>query len=435
VHLLLNKVRNYYYYIVMIFGLILSILWVVFVKTTPISDFNYYNQLAIDIANGGFWGDTRQAIGYPITLGFVYWIFGAGIIKAKIFNLILTGTNYILFYYILRKLEIKESVKRITFIIFVLFPNNIFYNSILAKEILMTTALLMATYIYLIKTKYKYIYMGLLTGFITIIHASFLVYMLGIFLVESICTRQLKKTVISSLIILLFTLLTISPLVIRNSRLMGQPTYVSTNSGVVLYINNNSQNNTGGWMAASDVKNSVVNTASYKSGNRATRCKIFKVAALKWIISHPTRFVQLGIMRLNNTYLAGEDIFWTFPGANFSYEQKYELQMITQNIRKIVFIPALISILILSVMKIIDLIKNTGNKDDINYKFEVYLLMLFYMISITQFITEGQSRYFFPLIFIMVFFFVQCITSIMDKIYTWRMKIKKRNIKIVKVNN
>lgn len=430
--LLLNKIRNYYYYIVMIFGLILSILWVVFVKTIPISDFNYYNQLATDIANGGFWGDTRQAIGYPITLGFVYWIFGAGIIKAKIFNLILTSIRCILFYYILRKLEIKESVKKIAFIIFVLFPNNIFYNSILAKEILMTTVLLMVTYIYLIKVKCKYIYMGILTGLITIIHASFLVYILGIFLVELICTRQLKKTVVSSLIMLLFTLLTISPLVLRNSVLMGQFTYVSTNSGVVLYINNNSQNNTGGWMSSSDVKNSVVNTEFYKSGNRATRCKIFKAAALKWIMSHPTRFVQLGIMRLNNTYLGGEDVFWTFPGANFSYEQKHELQMVTQDIRKIIFIPALIFILILSVMKIIDLIKNTADKDDINYKFEVYLLMLFYMFSIIQFITEGQSRYFFPLIFIMVFFFVQCIDSIMDKMYTWRMKIEKRNIKIVK---
>ncbi len=413
---LVNKIKNYYYYIVIILGLILSILWVVFIKTTPISDFNYYNQLATDIANGGFWGDTRQAIGYPITLGFVYSIFGAGIIKAKIFNLILTGASYILFYYILRKLAIKEIVRKTVFIVFVLFPNNIFYNSILAKEILMTTGLLMVTAIYLSKVKYKYIYMGILTGFITIIHASFLVYVLGIFLVELICTRKLKKTVLSSLIILACTLLTISPLVIRNSKLMGQLTYVSTNSGVVLYINNNSQNNTGGWMSSSDVKNSVVNTAPYKNGNRATRCKIFKAAASKWITSHKTRFVQLGIMRLRNTYFAGEDISWVFPGNNFSYEQEHKLQIFTQTIRKIVFIPALIYILILSVMKIKDLVENKGSRDNINYKFQVYLLMLFYMFSITQFITEGQSRYFFPLIFIMVFSFVQLLYNIFHKV-------------------
>jgi len=69
---IVNKIKNYYYYIVIALGLILSILGLVFIKTTPVSDFNYYNQFATDIANGGFWGDTRQAIGYPITLGFVY---------------------------------------------------------------------------------------------------------------------------------------------------------------------------------------------------------------------------------------------------------------------------------------------------------------------------------------------------------------------------
>ncbi len=414
-NLLVNKIKNYYYYIVIIVGLILSILWVIFIKTTPISDFNYYNQLATDIANGGFWGDTRQAIGYPITLGFVYWIFGASIIKAKIFNLILTGISYLLFYYILRKLEIKEIVRKITFLIFVLFPNNIFYNSILAKEILMTTALLMVTAIYLSKIKYKYIYMGILTGFITIVHASFIVYVLGIFLVELICTRKFKTTAVASLIIFACTLLTISPLVLRNSKLMGQFTYVSTNSGGVLYINNNSQNKTGSWMSSSDVKNSVVNLQAYKDGNRVVRCRILKVAASKWIKAHPVRFVQLGIMRLRNTYFAGEDIYWVFPGNNFKYEQENKLQKFTQNIRKSIFIHALIYILILSVMKINDLIKNKGNRDSIKYKFQIYILMLFYMFSITQFITEGQSRYFFPLIFIMVFSFVQLLNIIFHK--------------------
>lgn len=408
----LNKIKNYYYYIVMILGIILSILWVVFIKTTPVSDFNYYNQLAQDIAKGGFWGDTRQAIGYPITLGLVYHIFGAGVIKAKIFNIILTGINYILFYSILKKLEMKEWVRKITFLLFVLFPNNIFYNSILAKEILMTTALLLVTNLYFSKVKYKFVFIGILTGYITMIHASFLEYVFGIFLIELIYTRKIKKTFISSLIVLVFALLTMSPLVYRNSKLMNQFTYVSTNSGVVLYINNNSKNNTGGWMSSADVENSVVNTTAYKNGNRAVRCKIFKAAALKWIETHPKRFVQLGFIRLNNTYFAAEDTFWTFPGTNFTYEQKTFLQDNVKKVRKLIFLPALIYILILSVMKIKNIFKKVPVGDNINYKFELYLLMLFYMFSVTQFITEGQSRYFFPLIFVMVFFFVQFISSI-----------------------
>lgn len=410
--LLVDKLKKYYYYIVIIFGIILSALWVIFIKTTPISDFNYYNQLANDISKGGFLGDTRQAIGYPITLGIVYFIFGTGIIKAKIFNIVLTLISYILFYKILKKIKIREDVRKITFLLFVLFPNNIFYNSILAKEILMTTALLLVTYLYLSKFKYRYIFIGIITGYITIIHASFLEYVFGIFLVDLICSRKIKKTVISSLIVLVFALLTISPLIYRNSKLMNQLTYVSTNSGVVLYINNNSKNNTGGWMSSSDVENSVVKTSAYKNGNRAVRCKIFKAAAMKWIKTHPKRFVELGFMRLKNTYFAAEDTFWTFPGSGFTYGQKNLLQECVKLIRKLIFIPALVYILILSVMKIIDIFKKKNNENNINYKFEMYLLMLFYMFSITQFITEGQSRYFFPLIFVMVFFFVQFVSRI-----------------------
>lgn len=389
----------------MCFGIMLCILWIFFVKTTPVSDFNYYNQLATDISKGGFWGDTRQAIGYPIVLGLIYKIFGSSVWVAKCFNIFLTLCNYYLFFIILCKINLKENLKKITFAIFVFFPNIIFYNSILAKEILFTTIILLVTNIYFSKFKYKNIIIGILIGFGTIIHASFIAIIFGIFLVNIISKRETKKSLIGVSIVLFFTLLTISPLIYRNSKLMGRLTYVSTNSGVVLYINNNSQNKSGMWMSANDVENSVVNTNDFKNGNRAVRCQIFKSAAKAWILSHPKRFVELGLIRLNNTYFASEDTFWTFPGSGFSEKLKEQFMTNVKNIRCFVFFPAIIYVIGLSVEVLRGLIKR--KKFEQQYSFKLYCLMLFYMFSCTQFITEGQSRYFFPLIFVMVFFFVQ----------------------------
>ncbi len=79
-----------YYKIILILGLVASILWVILVDTMPFSDFKYYYDLAVDIANGLPWGDTYTSIGYSIVLGGIFKLFGASLMNAKIFNLILT---------------------------------------------------------------------------------------------------------------------------------------------------------------------------------------------------------------------------------------------------------------------------------------------------------------------------------------------------------
>ena len=96
-------VMEKYYRKAALFGILMSILWVLLVNTQPFSDFAYYDGLARQIAAGGPWGDTYTSVGYPVVLGLVYRIFGSSLAAAKIFNLTLTFVNYVLFYKILRK--------------------------------------------------------------------------------------------------------------------------------------------------------------------------------------------------------------------------------------------------------------------------------------------------------------------------------------------
>lgn len=92
----------------MLSALVLCVLWVVFVKTVPYSDFNYYYDLAKKIADGGSFGDTYTSVGYSIILGFIFSIFGKSIIVGEIFNLILTAIIYLLMYNLLKKINLRD---------------------------------------------------------------------------------------------------------------------------------------------------------------------------------------------------------------------------------------------------------------------------------------------------------------------------------------
>lgn len=394
--------KDIYYKFVLILGLTASILWLAFVDTKPFSDFKYYYDLAVDIANGLSWGDTYTSVGYPIVLGGVFKLFGASLIKAKIFNLILAFISNICFLSILDKIDVSEKCRKIIFALFVFMPNNIFYNSILGTEILFTTILLITTNVYFSNVKYKYAYIGILTGFNTMIKPFFIAFAFAVLLVDLLKERKLARALKNSLIVFVICMVVISPWIYRNTKLVGEPTYVSNNGGIVLYINNNSQNNRGRWMAAADVENSIVKTKEYENANMTQKNKMLADSAKKWIKSHPIQFIQLGFKRLFNTYFVGDDITYSTSGSSLSDYEKSKLYTITNNTRNVIFVPAIIYILLYSIL-ILNAIIVRGT--DMLNKFSIYSVVLFYMFTSVYFLTEGQGRYAFPEIFIMIYCF------------------------------
>ncbi|MCD2348668.1 glycosyltransferase family 39 protein [Clostridium guangxiense] len=396
------KRENRFYMISMLIAAAVCVLWVALVKSIPYSDFNYYYALAKQIAGGGSFGDTYTSVGYSIVLGLIYSIFGKTIFVAKVFNLILTIISYFLMYSLLRKINISETKKRVIFILFIFFPTNIFYNSLLAVEILFTMLLLLITNIYFSDNKFKYVFIGVLAGVETMIKPFFIAFFFAIFLVEVIKNKKLLKPITNSLIVLILSCVVIAPFVYRNTKMMGQFTSVANNGGIVLYINNNSQNKWGRWMPAADVKNSIVLTTKYKKANMTEKNKMLSAAAKKWIKSHPKQFLILGCKRLLNTYFVGDDILFTYNGTNLSSEFKNKLMVYTNFVRNIIFLPGIIAIIAYSIKVIKMLIKRKENEID---RFDLYALIIFYMFTGVYFITEGQGRYAFPFVFIMIYFF------------------------------
>lgn len=405
-----NNKQNYYKIVTMV-GAILSLLWIIFVKTEPYSDFAYYNTIANQVANGGQWGNTYTSVGYSIVLGFVYKLFGSSIVIAKIFNVVLTLLSYLILYKLLKKLNIKESRRKIIYTLFVLFPSNIFYNSILGTEILFTTLFLLTTLVYYSDLKYKYVVIGILVAINSMIKPFFIVFFFAVFLMELILRVKIVKIIKHSAIILMVSLLVLSPWVYRNTKLMGQFTFISNNGGIVLYINNNSQNKYGRWMAAAKVENSVVNTREYEKANMTEKNKMLSKAAKKWILSHPSGFVQLGFKRLFNTYFVGDDILYALHGAGISTALQYVLITCANLARNLLFIPAII----LMIIETIKVIARIINKNPID-SFTLYGLVCFYMFTSVYFVTEGQGRYSFPVIFIALYFLAGLVERIVSRV-------------------
>lgn len=395
-----KTLRSYDYAIILTGSLFLGVLWVAIVDTQPVSDFAYYHRLAQSIAKGGQWGDTYTTVGYPVLLALFYKVFGASLWVAKGLNLSLSFLNNLLVLAILKRTTVSERGRKIIFALFALFPSTIFYNSVVGTEILFTTILLALTLLYLSEVKYKYVLMGILVGLGTLIKPFFIAYFLAIFLAEFLSKRRLGPSLRHGLLVLVMSLLVLAPWLYRNYLLIGESTWVSNNGGIVLYINNNSQNHSGRWMPAEDVENSLVNTSEYSVANATEKNKMLSQAAKAWIVSHPWEFVSLGLKRLANTFdSAGGDMGFSFYGSSVSGESQKLLYHLTRIVSIPVYRIGVFSILGFSLRFLLRF-----GKEKIS-SFESYLLVLFYMFAGIYFLTEGQSRYAFPTLFILVYFF------------------------------
>jgi hypothetical protein len=408
-----------FYRVTIVISLILCVLWICFINAEPFSDFEYYYKLAVNIASGGQWGNTYTTVGYSIVLGAIFKLFGASVMHAKIFNVVLTLANSIIFYDILNKINIKESDRKWIFAIFVLFPNNIYFNSILATEILFTTILLAATDVYFGSSKFKYILLGILTAAGAMVKPFFIVFAFAIFLIEIIKYRKLANSIKHSLIIFIVAMVCLSPWIYRNTKLIHEPTFISNNGGIVLYLNNNSQNTIGRWMSADNIVNSVLDTKEYKAANATLKNKMLSSAAKKWILNNPNKFLTLGAKRLYNTYFYGDDIFYSMYGSGLKEHTKYTMFSLTNNLKYFVYIFAIIFICIKSMFIIMNIIKRQSDTIDL---FTLYSIILFYMFTSIYFITEGQGRYSFPLIFIFVYCFYNIFKIVMLKFTQLRLK-------------
>jgi 4-amino-4-deoxy-L-arabinose transferase-like glycosyltransferase len=279
-------------------GLVLRLLWILLVPTQLYADWKWYDDAAYHLSqvwryeeNGvptAYW-----PIGYPLFLAVIYWIFGHSYLAVHLISVLLSLCICILTYQIAKRL-IGPAAARLSLVILVFFPGQIFFTNVLSSEILFTT-LLLAMILILLKTReqssiFGPLIVGLLLGLLIMVRAVALVLPLLIVLFYLKWGRRslvgLRNTILSLIVVCLVLL----PWLMRNKRVLDTFS-IATSGGIDLYIGN-SPISSGNWVWTKQNP-----FADLSAPNEVENNKLGYQLAAKFIMGDPVGFVIRGIKK------------------------------------------------------------------------------------------------------------------------------------------
>lgn len=412
---------------IIILSTILKVWWINNIPLTPLYDFETFYKVAVNLYNGeGFtlngypWA--FQSYGYPLMLSIFFRIVrSSSIFTAKVFNVICSTLTLPFIFLIFNKVFSKKSIVWLCFIVFAFLPNNLIYNNVLGSEILsvLLFSIIICMNLYMIE-KYKiwnFIIQGFLIGILSLVKPFFMAYPIVLIFIYFIKNKELKNTAIIGVSLIVGFMFVMVPSTIKNYMAFGKAFPISYNGGYTLYINNNSMNVRGTWMNAFKVPASEefkqelrdvgfeydVDHETEKTQNlrNAYSGDIFKKEAIKWIISHPAEFISLGCLRIVNVFFDGaSDVqLWGFENLGqmtIMQNRLFKVFMGVANSIIYVISTSFIFVLVLNIKRIF------AKKAELSLLLVTWSTLFFYAV---YFVIEGQARYNFPTLFMLLICF------------------------------
>lgn len=294
----------------------IRLIWIASVKAEQLSDFQDYVSIGQSIAKGeGYYYAGKPSafrpIGYPAFLGLLFYLFGPGLLAAKLANVVFSVGILALAYFISKRAHGSELVARLTVIVLAFYPNHIAYTSLLATEIPFLFLLLLGIALLYLenKTLPLAVAAGVVFGLGALVKPQTLL-VPAIILGPSLVFAFDKKKLIRLVVVCAAMLLPILPWSIRNYRAFGRFVLISYNSGFPLLVGNNPYAN-GGYMKH-DFHTSVVREAK----DRFERERIAKKYATKYMRQHPFRTVALWPAKAWHLWRGDADgIYWNERGV------------------------------------------------------------------------------------------------------------------------
>lgn len=246
-----------------VIAILLRCMWILLIKTNPVSDSSWYYEKGLDIASGK--GYTIEGIptayypvGYPVFLAIIFKLFGDNLFIAKIANIILYAGILYFGYFISKKIFSTENtlspenetnvtsnsefIGRITLFTLAIYPNNIAYSSVLATESLFLFLFLGGTCLFIIsKGRFWHLFIsGIIWGMMCLVRPQG--FFIPLIIVLTLIVSN-KRTLLFKLKILLvvytFLIIAMLPWLIRNYYVFHDYFIISTNDGINLLIGNN----------------------------------------------------------------------------------------------------------------------------------------------------------------------------------------------------
>lgn len=419
---------------------ILKLWWINNIPLNPIYDFETLYKVAVNLFSGeGFtlngyqWG--FQSYGYPLILSLFFRIVNSStIFTAKVFNVIISTLTLPIFFLIFNKIFSSKKVTWFCFIIAAFLPNHIVYNNVLGTEVLtvflFSLIICMSLFLNEKNRKTNLFIQGIFCGILSLVKPFFIAYPIVLLFIYFIKREKLKTLFSGAMFLLVGFSAILIPSTIKNYKAFKEFIPISYNGGFTLYVNNNSQNITGTWMnaykveATDEFKTKLQNVGYIYDVDAQTEkaqnlinpkaSKIFQQGAVNWIVNNPGEFISLGVLRIISVFFDGaSDIkLWGFePNIwNNLTANQIRLFKVGLGLSNILIYTLSISVIIMVVLNI----KNMFLKQT-----EFPLLLILWSIAFfyaIYFVVEGQSRYNFPTLFLMIGVMGILIDTILTKV-------------------
>lgn len=424
--------------LIIVLSFLVKLIWMLKVPLSPVYDFETFYRVAVNLFHGeGFTLDgypwAFQSYGYPMFLGLFFKLCGnCELITAKVFNLILSTLTLPIVYSIMKKYIPRKGLLTLCFSIFAFLPNCIIYVNVVGSEILSMFLFALIVWMNVYQERWKHTFLmfslqGLLCGLLSLVKPFFMAYpiaLLFIWLVKRFDRKKLLKMAVG-VFAGFFLVLACSS--VKNYRAFHKFMPISYNGGYVLYINNNSYNEKGGWMdaamipASDELKEELREVGyEYDVPHETEKAQMLRNAdvsgilsryATKWILQNPLEFISLGLVRIMNVF---------FSGANdvslWGFENLGTLSVSMKRIYKIFMGFANAIIYFVSCSYIVLLFANI--KKIFSKKTFFENLLLFWSVAFffaVFFVFEGQARYNFPVLFLLIICSGMMLEKLADK--------------------
>lgn len=418
--------------VVTIIGIALRLGFVWTVPNRPIYDFQTYQDIATNIfyhRGHTYLGEAIafQGMGYPTALGYFYRLVGNHEIwTGKMFNVIFSSLTMLVFLLILLRLTKRKSIIYPAYTVLALLPNYIAYTNVLGTEVFVT--FLFCTVIWLqvssLPRYMKYPLLGIAIGGAALTKPFFLAYPVLTALIVWMRTKHWRETIICGLVTGLVMAAVVAPWTYRNYEKFGRLIPVSYNSGYVLAVNNNDHNVKGGWMPLNQIAVSPETrqkmNAILQDGKRSEKLAheldpLLKEEGKRWILKNPGTFLKLGLLRLNGMFFDGAwDIrAWAmidFKGKN----QPWSPEVYERNMNAFIAVSGVIISLLSALgltyvlLNVAPLVQSVFRRSAVSDLVLVPSVNLLFFLAV-HFVFEGQARYNFPLLFLLIIGAVTCV--------------------------
>jgi 4-amino-4-deoxy-L-arabinose transferase-like glycosyltransferase len=299
-------------------------IWVLVVRATPVSDFLFYHTKATELAQGrgyGWYGHPTAfwPPGYPLFLSILYKAAGPSVIVAQLSSVLLWTITAVLAYQLGSRLG-GRRVGLIAGLLVALYPDFIFYSSLLASENLFVALLSGAVLLLILAEEHSGRKAGLLVGAAGLLmgagaltRASAMVVSIlfvPLLLLVPAKEKGLKQRILRCAILLGCVALVVLPWLIRNQIVMGRPVF-ATEGGITLWIGNH-HGASGGYDVA-NVPN--VGTRDTVQGELKAN-DAFTALAVTFIVEHPGEWLALMPKKLANLFVPQPALKWNLLGVD-----------------------------------------------------------------------------------------------------------------------